>query len=105
VTPLLRALPGAAQNQDLPNVIIILFDALCAFNLSAYGYPRQTSPNMERFASRATVYHNHHSAGNYTTPSTASLFTSTYPWTHRALNLNSLTAPAGQATEHVPPAR
>lgn len=94
LTPLLRALPGAAQNQDLPNVIIILFDALCAFNLSAYGYTRQTSPNMESFAARATVYHNHHSAGNYTTPSTASLFTSTYPWTHRALNLSSLISPA-----------
>jgi arylsulfatase A-like enzyme len=94
LTPLLRTLPGAATNQDLPNVIIILFDALCAFNLSAYGYVRQTSPNMERFASRATVYHNHHSAGNFTTPSTASLFTGTYPWTHRAINLSSLISPA-----------
>ena len=94
LTPLLRALPGSAQQQELPNIIIILFDALCALNLSAYGYARQTSPNMERFASRATVYHNHHSAGNFTTPSTASLFTGTYPWTHRALNLSSLISPA-----------
>ena len=46
------------------------------------------------FAARATVYHNHHSAGNFTTPSTASLFTSTYPWTHRAINLSSLISPA-----------
>jgi len=94
LTPLLRLAPGLAQNQALPNIIIILFDALCALNLSAYGYPRQTSPNMERFAERATVYHNHHSAGNFTTPSTASLFTSTYPWTHRAINLSSLISPA-----------
>jgi hypothetical protein len=76
--------------QPLPNIIIILYDALSAFNLSLYGYQRKTSPNLERFASRATVYHNHHSAGNFTTPSTASLFTSTYPWTHRAFNLSSL---------------
>ena len=85
---------GLAPSQALPNVIIILFDALCAFNLSVYGYPRRTSPNLERFASQASVYHNHHSAGNYTTPSTASLFTSTYPWTHRAFNLNSLISPS-----------
>jgi len=61
--------------------------------------PAQT---WKRFASRATVYHNHHSAGNYTTPSTASLFTSTYPWTHRALNLSSLISPAVRPSEHVP---
>jgi arylsulfatase A-like enzyme len=79
-----------AQVQERPNLIIILFDALAAQNLSLYGYPRQTSPNLERFADRAIVYHNHHSAGNFTTPSTASLFTSTYPWTHRAFDLDGL---------------
>ncbi|MFC2053524.1 sulfatase [Chloroflexota bacterium] len=93
--PFLDAMPATgpkrlAQGNDLPNVIIILFDALSAFNLSLYGYPRATSPNLERFAARANVYHAHHSAGNFTTPSTASLFTGTYPWTHRAFTLNSL---------------
>jgi arylsulfatase A-like enzyme len=77
----------------LPHIIIVLFDALSASHLSVYGYRRETSPNLNRFASRATVYHNHHSAGNFTTPSTASLFTSTYPWTHRAYNLSSLISP------------
>jgi len=72
---------------------MILFDALSASHLSLYGYPRQTSPNLERLAARATVYHNHHSAGNFTTPSTASLFTGLYPWTHRAYNLSSLISP------------
>ncbi len=67
-----------------PNVIIIIFDALSALHLSTYGYPRSTSPNLTRFAERALVYHNHHSAGNFTTPSTASFLTGVYPWTHRA---------------------
>lgn len=82
-----------AQAQELPNLIIILFDALSAFHLSLYGYPRETSPNLDRFAARATVYHNHHSAANFTTPSTASLFTSSYPWTHRAYTLSGLVSP------------
>jgi arylsulfatase A-like enzyme len=107
LTPLLNAIPGAhlqvqggtisrrpRAEGSLPNILIILFDAMSAFNLSLYGYPRKTCPNLERFASRATVYHNHHSAGNFTTPSTASLFTSTYPWTHRAFNLSGLISPA-----------
>jgi len=80
-------------SQITPNVIVILYDALSAFNLSLYGYKRQTSPNLDAFAQRATVYHNHHTAANFTTPSTASLFTSTYPWTHRAFELNSLISP------------
>ncbi len=97
--PLVRYLPAqlpAAPGSEKPNLIIILFDALSALNLSLYGYSRRTSPNLERFASRATVYHNHHSAGNFTTPSTASLFTSVYPWSHRAFNLAGLIRPALQ---------
>jgi arylsulfatase A-like enzyme len=82
-----------AQGPERPNLIIILFDALAAQNLSLYGYPRRTCPNLERFAQRATVYHNHHTAANFTTPSTASLFTSVYPWTHRAFDLDGLISP------------
>ncbi len=73
-------------NSSLPNVIVIVFDAMSARNLSVYGYPRKTAPNFERFAERAIVYHSHYSAGNYTTPGTASLLTGMYPWTHRAIN-------------------
>jgi len=67
-----------------------VFDAMSAKNLSLYGYKRQTSPNLERFASRATVYHSHYSGGNFTMPGTASILTGTYPWTHRALNFRGV---------------
>lgn len=75
-------LPG----NDLPNIIILLFDALSASNVSLYGYPRKTMPNLEKFAKKAAVYHAHYAAGSYTVPSTASLLTSTYPWAHRAFH-------------------
>lgn len=78
------------QDASKPNVIIIVFDAMTARNLSLYGYHRKTTPNLERFAERATVYHAHSSAGNFTTPGTASLLTGMYPWTHRALNISGL---------------
>lgn len=98
LSPMLRVIPaplpaGLSRAGTPPNVIMVLFDALSASNLSLYGYPRKTSPNLERLAARSTVYHNHHTGGNFTTPSTASLFTSTYPWTHRAINLSSLISP------------
>ena len=95
LAPWINCISGIQKNSisgvtEQPNIILILFDALSAFNLSLYGYKRGTSPNFERFASKATVYHNHHSAANFTTPSTASLFTSMHPWDHRAVTLTGL---------------
>src|SRR5574341_719786 len=74
------------------NVIVVIFDALSAYNMSLYGYGRETTPNLTRLAKRAVVYHNHFAAGNFTTPGTASLLTGVLPWTHRALNLNGKVA-------------
>src|ERR1051325_2382293 len=74
-------------NQSLsqaPNVIVLVFDTLSARHLSLYGYPRLTTPHLTQFAEKATVYHRHYAAGNFTSPGTASLLTGLYPWTHRA---------------------
>jgi arylsulfatase A-like enzyme len=84
---------GPAAGTPLANVIVFVFDAMSAKHLSLYGYPRRTSPNLERFAARATVYHQHYAAGNFTTPGTASLLTGLYPWSHRAINQAGLVAP------------
>ena len=81
------------QEGTLPNIIILVCDTLAANHLSLYGYPRKTCPDIQRFAERASVFHNHHSAANFTTPSTASLLTGTYPWQHRSLTLTSRTRP------------
>ncbi len=67
------------------NVIVVVFDAFSAFNVSLYGYERETTPNITRLAKRAIRYHDHYAGSNYTTSGTASLLTGTLPWTHRAL--------------------
>ncbi len=74
------------QKAESKNVLIVLFDALSAMNISLYGYRRETMPNILRFADRSTVYHNHFAAGNFTSPGTASLLTSTYSLTHKAFH-------------------
>jgi len=90
-----RALNARAQgDKTRPNIVIFVFDAMSARNLSIYGYPRATTPNLEKFAAQATVYHAHHAGGNFTTPGTASLLTGMYPWTHRAINEAGLVARA-----------
>jgi arylsulfatase A-like enzyme len=78
------------KKHDSENIIIILFDAMSAKNLSLYGYPRSTTPNLIQFAEKATVFNQHYSGGNFTTAGTASMLTGTYPWTHRAFNQGGL---------------
>ncbi len=84
---------GQSQNKS-QNVIIVVFDALSARNISLYGYPRETMPNLTRLAERAVVYHNHYAGGNFTVPGTASLLTGTYPWSHRAFQANGTVQPS-----------
>ncbi|MFW6042502.1 MAG: sulfatase [Chloroflexota bacterium] len=79
---------------ETPNVLILVFDTLSAAHMSLHGYRRNTTPNIERFARRATVFHSHYAGGNFTTPGTASLLTGTYPWTHRAFNHTGTVADA-----------
>lgn len=83
-----QALTTPAVPAAVHNILVIVFDALSACNMSLYGYPRRTMPNLERLAQRAVVFHNNYAAGNFTTPGTASLLSGVYPWTHRAFHLN-----------------
>jgi arylsulfatase A-like enzyme len=71
------------------NVIVVVFDAFSALNIPLHGYSRDTTPNLNRLAKRAIVYHNHYAGSNFTTPGTASLLTGTLPWTHRAFRAKS----------------
>lgn len=85
-----RSISALNSDAPAPNVIIVLFDAMSARNLSLYGYPRDTSPSLNRFAELCTVYHNHYSAGNFTTPGTASMLTGMFQWKHRAFSIGGL---------------
>jgi arylsulfatase A-like enzyme len=85
--------PGREADGDLPNFLIIVFDAWSARNISLYGYDRHTTPNLARLADRATVFHNHFAGGNYTLPGTSSILTGTYPFTHRGLDRKKGIAP------------
>jgi arylsulfatase A-like enzyme len=77
--------PRTTANPNAPNILIIVFDALSAINISFLGYQRETMPYLSHLSERAIVYHNHYAGGNYTTPGTASLLTGTYPITNRGI--------------------
>lgn len=93
LTRLGQQLLSLPQGSSMPNILILVLDALSARNMSLYGYDRQTTPMLEKFAQKATVYHRHYAAGNFTTPGTASLLSGVYPWAHRAINYYGTTTP------------
>lgn len=74
------------NKSDTKNVLLVVFDALSARNISFHGYQRETTPNLTRLLDKASVYHNHYSGSNYTYPGTASILTGTYPWTNRGFS-------------------
>jgi len=84
--PTLSLIPSRAASPGQMNIIILVYDAFSARHMSLYGYDRVTTPNINRLAARATVFHQHYAAGNFTFPGTSSLLTGTYPWTHRGFN-------------------
>lgn len=81
---------GFTSQGRKPNVLLLLFDAMSARHLSIYGYARKTTPHLERLAETSVVFHSHTSAGNFTTPGTASMLMGMYPWQHRAINAGGL---------------
>ncbi|MDQ3282268.1 MAG: sulfatase-like hydrolase/transferase [Acidobacteriota bacterium] len=72
--------PRTAQQ----NVLLVLMDTVRADHLSAYGYARDTTPHLTRFAQTATLYRRAHAPSNMTLSSTASLFTGAFPSEHTA---------------------
>lgn len=64
-------------------IIFISIDTLSAQHLSAYGYERPTSPQLERFAADAIVFENCMSNTTWTLPSYMSQMTGLFPYSHR----------------------
>ncbi|RJS73799.1 hypothetical protein CW710_02815 [Candidatus Bathyarchaeota archaeon] len=65
-----------------PNVVLVVMDVQRADNLHCYGYPRDTSPNIDRVAAEGTVFLRCISPGVWTLPSHASMFTGRYVYGH-----------------------
>ena len=68
---------------DRENVVLVSLDTLRADHLRYVGYSRETSPNLDKFASEGTFFTQCISQAPWTTPSHFSIFTSTYPSTHK----------------------
>ncbi len=82
VTP---ELPPRKPNHP-PDVFIYVIDALRADHVGCYGYPRGTTPNLDAFAAKATLYQSAYTTSTWTRPSVAAMLTSLYPSVHGAIH-------------------
>ncbi|MAG15593.1 hypothetical protein CMO88_00875 [Candidatus Woesearchaeota archaeon] len=73
------------SDENSPNVLLITLDTVRADHLSLYGYDKNTSPVLAEFAKDAVVFENAVSAGSWSMPSHASMFTGNYPSNHNAV--------------------
>jgi arylsulfatase A-like enzyme len=85
--------PEAPRTPTHRNVIVYLVDTLRADHLSVYGYGRPTSPYLEQLAKTAAVFEDCSSQAPWTLPSVVSLFTSSFPVSHRVLSATQSVLP------------
>ena len=70
-----------------PNIIFFGIDSLRADHMSLYGYPRLTTPHMDRFAQGGAVFERTYSAYIPTTPAYTAMFTGMDLFTHQVVAL------------------
>jgi arylsulfatase A-like enzyme len=85
-TSRVRAAVGKGKRPK-SNLLLITFDAFSAEDVSLYGYRLSTTPNIDAFAKRATVFTNFYSGSTFTTPCIATMLTGQYPSETRVYQL------------------
>jgi arylsulfatase A-like enzyme len=82
---LCRPFPASRNNNanaalsHKPNIVFIVLDTVRADHLSAYGYHRPTTPNIDRLARRGVLFENAIAPTSWTLASHASMFTGLLP--------------------------
>jgi arylsulfatase A-like enzyme/TolA-binding protein len=64
------------------NILLVSMDTVGAKHLGCYGYPRATSPTVDKLAEEGVLFEDVTAASSWTVPSHMSMFTSLYPGTH-----------------------
>src|SRR4030042_6139427 len=78
---------GRADAVPKVPIILLSIDTLRADHLSCYGYGRETSPAIDKFAGESVLFENAISPSPVTTPAHVSLFTASTPAVHGRINI------------------
>lgn len=90
VVPLKKKQPTGKRKS---NVILISIDTLRADHLGCYGYKKNTTPNLDKFALESIQFMQAFSASPWTLPSHMSILTSLYPDVHKVMEKESTLDP------------
>jgi len=77
------------RNQDLPNVLLVVVDALRQDVLGCYGNPRVKTPAIDALAARGVVFENAFTQAPFTWTSFGSLLTGKYPRRHGLVQMSA----------------
>ncbi len=62
------------------NVVLIVWDTVRVYNVSSFGYPRETTPNLSRWAEKGVKFRLALAPAPWTFPSHSSFFTGQWPY-------------------------
>jgi arylsulfatase A-like enzyme len=75
--------PGCAR-REIRNVVLVSLDAVGAKHVGAYGYPRDTTPQLDAVAAQGTLFESASSQQVWTLTSHLTMLDGLYPKTHAA---------------------
>jgi arylsulfatase A-like enzyme len=75
---------AATPQQTGPSFVVVVLDTVRADHTSAYGYHRNTTPNLARLSARGVRFERAYATGHWSLPSHASLFTGLFTSRHGA---------------------
>src|SRR5690349_11122619 len=81
---------SSPRNRDLPNVLLIVVDALRADMLGAYGNTRVKTPALDELAARGVLFENAIVTAPFTWASFGSILTGKYPRRHGLVKIDPL---------------
>lgn len=83
LVPVLSLAGCASQQEEKPNVIVILADDLGFGDVSAYGSATIHTPNIDTLARGGVCFTNGYATSATSTPSRYALMTGMYPWKNK----------------------
>ncbi|MBI3770098.1 MAG: sulfatase [Deltaproteobacteria bacterium] len=97
-TMLVRGAPPSVAHSPLasrgtahgPSVILVMVDTLRADHLSCYGYDAIRTPAIDALAADGTRFAHAYAQASWTRPSVATILTSLYPSSHKAIHKSDI---------------
>lgn len=83
---------------SVQNVVLIVVDTLRRDHVSAYGYPRKTTPHIDAFFKTGEIFKNATSSAPCTVPSVLQMLTGVFDWKGSRLRLAERLKKQGYAT-------